>query len=161
MKLPRFYIPLLALALTAGMATPSLAQRSDVSSADIQLLQDTISDVARDVAQAGTRDQSLGSQLRGELDDARDQVTYLKVKAQKNEPISRSEYQDVRDKIENIRSRARGDSTGGYTPPPSARTGDDRVSYPTTTGTTGRTSNQHEIPVATEFDVRLQTPLSS
>jgi hypothetical protein len=32
------------------------------------------------------------------------------------------------------------------------------------TGTSGRTSstgNQHEIPVATEFDVRLQTPLSS
>jgi hypothetical protein len=162
MKLPRFCIPLLALALVAGVATPSLAQGSDVSSADIQRLQDTISDVSRDVAQARTRDGSLGSQLQGELDDARDQVTYLKVKAQKNEPISRSEYQDVRDRIENIRSRARGDSTGGYTPPPSSRTGDDHVSYPTTpTGTAGRTSNSHEIPVATEFDVRLQTPLSS
>jgi hypothetical protein len=162
MKLPRLCIPLLALMLAAGVATPALAQRSDVSSADIQQLQDSINEASRDVAQVRSRDWSLGSQLQNELDDARDDAIYLKVKARRNEPVARSEYQDVRDKVENIRSRARSDSNGGYTAPASARTGDDRVSYPTTpTGTVGRTQNAHEIPVGTEFDVRLQTPLSS
>jgi hypothetical protein len=136
MKLSRLCIPLLALALTAGVATPSLAQRSDVSSADIQRLQDSINEASRDIAQVRSRDWSLSSQLQSELDDARDEAIYLKVKARKNEPIAHNEYSDLRDRVENIRSRARGDSSGGYTPPASARTGDDRVSYPTTpTGT--------------------------
>jgi hypothetical protein len=161
MKLPRLYIPLLALTLAAGVAAPALAQRSDVSTTDIQQLQDRINDASRDVAQVRSRDWALGSQLQNELDDARDEAIYLKVKARKNEPIARSEYQDVRDKVENIRSRARGDSNGGYTPPASARTGDEGVSYPTTPTGTARTQNAHEIPVGTEFDVRLQTPLSS
>jgi hypothetical protein len=162
MKLPRLCIPLLALALTAGAAAPALAQRSDVSSADIQRLQDNIKDASRDIAQARNRDASLGTQLQRELDEARDEATYLKVKAQKNEPIARSEYQDLSDRVENIRSRARGDSSGGYTPPPSARTGDDRASYPATpTGTASGTVSANEIPVGTEFDVRLQTALSS
>src|SRR5262245_3110634 len=160
MKLPRLCVPLLALTLSAGVVTPALAQRSDVSSADIQRLQDSINDASRDVAQARSRDWSLGSQLQNELDDARDEAIYLKVKARKNEPVATGELQDVRARVENIRSRARGDSNGGYTPPASARTGDEGVSYPTT-GTVGRTQNANEIPVGTEFDVRLQTPLSS
>ena len=162
MKMPRFCVPLLALALTTGVAKPSLAQGRDVSSADIQRLQDSINDASRDIAQARSRDWSLGSQLQNELDDARDEAIYLKVKARKNETIARSEYQDLRDRIENIRSRARGDSSGAYTPPAAARTGDERVSYPTTpTGTTGRSQSSRDIPVGTEFDVRLQTPLNS
>ncbi|OLD20152.1 MAG: hypothetical protein AUJ01_04700 [Acidobacteria bacterium 13_1_40CM_3_65_5] len=80
------------------------------------------------------------------------------MKLRKHEPIARYEYSDLRDRIENIRTRARSDSVGGYTPPAGSRTNDDRTSP---TGTVGRTSNPNEIPVGTEFDVRLQTPLSS
>ena len=65
------------------------------------------------MAQARTRDAALASQLQAELDDARDEAIYLKVKLRRNEPISRGEYNDVRDRIENIRGRARGDSAAG------------------------------------------------
>jgi len=145
-----------AAILVAGVAAPARAQ-SSVTSADIQRLQDVSYDASRDVAQARTRDAVLASQLQAELDDARDEVIYLKVKLRRNEPISRGEYNDVRDRIENVRSRARGDSAGGYTPPAGSR------SEPVVTPapTSSRSQNPNEIPVGTEFDVRLQNPLSS
>ena len=109
-----------AVILAAGVAAPARAQ-SSVTSADIQRLQDVSYEASRDIAQVRTRDAALASQLQAELDDARDEVIYLKVKLRRNEPISRGEYNDVRDRIENIRSRARGDSAGGYTPPAGSR----------------------------------------
>jgi hypothetical protein len=166
----------LALVLAAGSVRPAAAQ-STVTSADIQRLQDTIYDASRDVAQVRSRDASMASQLQSELDDARDEAIYLKVKLRKNEPVSRSELADARDWVENIRNRARGDSSSGYTPPsytPPADTRGERDRYPVATGGsvrtpnsneipsgTVRTQNPNEIPVGTEFDVRLQNPLTS
>ena len=146
-----------AVILAAGVAAPARAQ-SSVTSADIQRLQDVSYEASRDVAQARTRDAVLASQLQAELDDARDEVIYLKVKLRRNEPISRGEYNDVRDRLENIRSRARGDSAGGYTPPAGSRS---ESITPPPASTSGRSQNPNEIPVGTEFDVRLQNPLSS
>jgi len=143
--------------LAAGVAAPARAQ-SSVTTADIQRLQDVSYDASRDLAQARTRDAVLASQLQAELDDARDEVIYLKVKLRRNEPISRGEYNDVRDRLENIRSRARGDSAGGYTPPAGSRS---ESITPPPASTSGRSQNPNEIPVGTEFDVRLQNPLSS
>jgi hypothetical protein len=149
----------LVVAAPAGAQTRSTIRPrpvqpdSDVTSRDIQQLQDTIYQVSRDVAQMRSRDATLASQLQAELDDASDEAIYLKVKLRKNEPLARSEYADVRDRVENIRSRARGDAAGGYTTP--GRPGDDPYRAPV-----GRiTGNQ--VPVGTEFDVRLQSPLSS
>ena len=151
---------LAALALALSVAASAAAQ-SSVTTADIQRLQDTIYDASRDIAQARSRDSALASQLQGELDDARDETVYLKVKLRRQEPISRSEYSDVRDRIENIRSRARGDSAGGYTPPAGSRS--DGVYTPPAGSRSEpvRSQNPNEIPVGTEFDVRLQNPLSS
>jgi hypothetical protein len=163
---------LAALALALSVAASAAAQ-SSVTTTDIQRLQDTIYDASRDIAQARSRDSALASQLQGELDDARDETVYLKVKLRRNEPVSRSEYSDVRDRIDNIRSRARGDSAGGYTPPAGSRS--DGVytppagsrsdgGYPPPVGSRSepvRSQNPNEIPVGTEFDVRLQNPLSS
>jgi hypothetical protein len=151
MRLMRSTGLLFALVLIVGVSARATAQ-STVTSTDIQRLQDNVADASRDIAQVRSRDDTLASQLQAELDDARDEVTYLKVKARRSEPIARSEYSDLRDRIENIRSRARGDSTGGYTPPPASGT---------PAATTGRASNPNEIPVGTEFDVRLQKSLSS
>ena len=168
MKLMRWSGSLaLMLALSAGVAQPAAAQ--SITTSEIQRLQDTIYDVSRDISQLRSRDQATASQLQAELDDARDETVYLKVKMRKNEPISRSEYADVRDRIDNIRSRARGDSTGGYTPSSGVGIGDDRRStYPADNngsrsgvGTVGRSQNPNEIPVGTEFDVRLGHMLSS
>ena len=144
----------LALALSAA-ATATAQPSSSVTSADVQRLQDNIYDASRDIAQLRGRDSVMASQLQAELDDARDEATYLKVKLRRNEPIARVEYADLRDKIDNIRSRARGDSTGGYTPPAGSRSEPDRSPE------TIHSRRPNEIPVSTEFDVRLQSPLSS
>src|SRR5206468_815801 len=136
-----------AVILAAGVAAPAGAQ-SSVTSADIQRLQDVSYEASRDVAQVRTRDAVLASQLQAELDDARDEVIYLKVKLRRNEPISRGEYNDVRDRIENIRSRARGDSAGGYTPPAGSRS---ESVQPPPPATSRRAQNPNEIPVGTEF----------
>ena len=157
-------LPALAMALSIGLAQPAAAQfNAPVTTTDVQRLQDSIYDATRDIAQVRSRDSALASQLESELDDARDEAIYLKVKLRKNEPIARSDVADVRDRIENIRSRARGDSVGPYTPPgrntPATDANPDGQSRPAPT--TSRAQNANEIPVGTEFDVRLQTPLSS
>jgi hypothetical protein len=149
---------LLAAVAVALSVAASAAAQSSVTSSDIQRLQDIIYDASRDITQARSRDGALASQLQAELDDARDETIYLKVKLRRNEPIARSEYSDVRDRIENIRSRARGDSAGGYTPPAGSRS---EPAPPAPATMPVRSQNPNEIPVGTEFDVRLQTPLSS
>jgi hypothetical protein len=171
----------LGVALGAGPASSASAQtrrttqvrpaaaQTTVTSSDIQRLQDTIYEASREISQIQSRDASLASQLQGELDDARDDATYLKVKLRKHESIARSEFADVRDRVENIRSRARSDAGGAYTPPAGTTNPDSRSTYPDSrstypdsrsTPTTGRITG-NEIPVGTEFDVRLQAPLSS
>ncbi len=158
MQLMRFGAPLVfALALAAGSPTPAAAQ-STVTSTDVQRLQDSIYDASRAVAQVRSRDASAAAQMQAELDDAGDEAIYLKVKLRKNEPIARNEYADVRDRVENIRSRARGDSFGGYTLPAGSISDERPVS---TAGTPVRSQNPNEIPVGTEFDVRLQNSLGS
>jgi len=167
---------LFLLTAFAASSRPAAAQ-SDVSSADIQRLQDNIYDASRDVAQMRSRDASLASQLQSELDDLRDEATYLKVKVRKHETISRSEYADVRDRIDSVRSRARGDAAGANstssTQTHESRTSDSRTSASRSTGSrsdespsqsgsgTVRTQSPNEVPVGTEFDVRLQNSLSS
>ena len=97
--------------LIAGLAGPVAAQQSTtVTQADIQRLQDNVYLADRDVSQARSRDTARATQLQAELDDLRDEVVYLKVKLRKERTLSRSEYGDVRDRIDDLRSRARGDS---------------------------------------------------
>ena len=161
MQSTRFIGPLaLALALSAGGTVRAAAAQpsQSVTTADVQRLQDSIYDASRDISQLRSRDAVMASQLQAELDDARDEATYLKVKLRRNEPIARVEYADLRDRIENIRSRARGDSPGGYTPPAGSRGEPDRTAG---SSETVRSRRPNEIPVGTEFDVRLQNPLSS
>jgi hypothetical protein len=157
-------LPLFLLTFVAAGPRPASAQ-ADVTSADIQRLQDNIYDASRDVAQARSRDATLASQLQSELDDLRDEATYLKVKLRKREPIARSEYADVRDRLDNIRSRARSDATGASSNTRSTddrstntRSTDDRSAVP---ASSGRIPSGNEVPVGTEFDVRLQGSLSS
>jgi hypothetical protein len=150
MRLGRL-LPFAACALLLGASTAVPAAQLSVTSADIQRLQDGIADASRDIAQTQGRDAALASQLQAELDDVRDETAYLKVKLRRNESIARGEYSDLRDRIDNIRDRARGQAPGGYTPP--------AAPPPPPPPAPARSAN--EIPVGTEFDVRLQSPLSS
>ena len=149
----------------AAAQTRTTAGQTTVTTADVQRLQDTIYDASREIWDLRTRDASLASQLMNELDDARDEAIYLKVKLRKRESIARSEFSDVRDRVENIRSRTRSDSAGRYSTGAPANTDAGRRPVevdrrPAPASTSGRPT-ANEIPVGTEFDVRLQNPLSS
>jgi hypothetical protein len=150
-----------ALALAAALVAGTAWAQSSVSNADIQRLQDNIYEASRDVADLRGRDASLAGELERELDELRDDAVYLRVKVRRNEPIARSEYSEVRDKIESVRARARGGAgsaaRGSAQGAPAERTAQRPV------GSAGRSTSESglEIPVGTEFDVRLQSALNS
>ena len=148
----------LAASAPAGLAA---AQTSEATSADIQRLQSSIDLAASDIAQVRGRDGALAADLQSELDNVREDVIYLKVKLRRNEPVSTSEVSDVRARIENIRNRAHGDITKGSSNPPAPRSTDRIDERGQPAETVGQSTAAGEIPVGTEFDVRLQTALSS
>lgn len=151
----------LAAALTAGLAVPAVAQQT-ITQADIQRLQDNVYLAERDVTTLRTRDAARSGQLQAELDDLREEVIYLKVKLRKERSLARTEYADVRDRIDDVRTRARGETAGAYALPGTGSTarGTTTPAPRTTTTTTTRTS-AIEIPSGTELDVRLQNSLNS
>jgi len=142
-----------------GLAGGAQAAQSGVTSNDIERLQDGIYDASRDVTQLRSRDATLASELQTQLDDLRDEVTALRVKVRKNEPTSRSDYSDLRDRIDRVRARARGEGGTSSVPAPAAVPPPPRSESGSNT-TTSRSSDQ-QIPSGTEVDVRLQQSLSS
>jgi hypothetical protein len=148
---------IVALALTLSIAQ---AQTS-VSAADIQRLQDRIYDASSDVSRVRSQDADLSSRLQGELDELREEVIYLKVKLRKEGSVPRSEYTALRDRIDRLSSRARGET---YSGDGSVATGGrDSVSgdrYGSTTSS-GRRTGRREIPAGQQLDVRLQRELDS
>lgn len=157
MRMMRFAGQLaLVLALAAGV--PAVAGAQSVTTADVQRLQDNIYDASREVGEI-RGDSTLMSRLQTELDDARDEATYLKVKLRKGQPVAQREFTDLRGKVEYIRSRARNDVTGRAAP--SGGTGSRRSGPVGSTGRISDPSSSPQIPAGTEFDVRLTTPLDS
>jgi hypothetical protein len=153
-------------AAVLALAAPATAQQS-VSSDDIQRLQDQIFQASTEVSRLRSTDSSLASRLETELDDARDEVIYLKVKMRKEGSVSRTEYTDLRNRLQEIRSQARGDAPRGGTTSgasgvpggvsgeaPGGVSGDSRR-------TTPRNSGRTAIPEGQEIDVRLDRQLSS
>jgi hypothetical protein len=161
-----------AVASAAILAVASAAspQQAAVTQADIQRLQDNVYLADRDVSQLRNRDSSRASQLQTQLDDLRDEVVYLKVKLRKERTLTRNEYADVRDRIESVRSSARGE-TSTFTGVPStsqpSTSSSSSASVPSSTSGTSRSTSStssnatSEVPVGTEFDVRLQATLDS
>ncbi len=149
------YAALTALVVTA-LAAPARAQ--NVTQVEIQRLQDNIFQASTDVSQLRGRDASRAGQLQTELDDLRDEVVYLKVKLRKDRTLARTEYADVRDRIEDLRSRAREDGRySSYTPPSPAPA--QPAARPAATTSTAR--GALEVPAGTELDVRLGQNLNS
>ena len=154
-----------AALVAVSLAAPAAAQA--VTQADIQRLQDNVFLAERDINQMANRDAAAVSRLRDDLDELRDEVIYLKVKLRKERSLTRAEFADVRDRIEDVRSRARGDAAtrstadaprdrvvaGGAAP---ATTAPAPASSRTQTSTPG-----NEVPAGTELDVRLQNSLNS
>lgn len=139
----RLLLTLLALGLLAG----PVAAQPTVSSTDVGRLQETVEQIDRDLETLRARDSATARQLESELDELRDEVAYLRVSLRRDRTVSRSEYSDLRDRLDRLRTRAGGSATTS-----SAR--------PSTTTQTGGLRD-HEVPVGTELDVRLQSSIDS
>jgi hypothetical protein len=164
-----------AALLVASLAAPAAAQQNlNVTQSDIQRLQDNVYLADRDLTQVRGRDTARATALQTELDELRDEVVYLKVKLRKERALTRTEYADVRDRIEDLRTRARSESANAYSAPPADSTTANRGTWQapatgTTTTRSGSASSSNtttrsttiEIPSGTEIDVRLQNSLNS
>jgi len=165
-----------AMLFTAVLALATLAQAQQaVNAGDIQRLQDQAYQAGGDVSRLRTSDPNLASRLETELDDLRDEIVYLKVKMRKEGTVNRTEYTELRDRLQDIRGRARGDNStspsgsaksgevsggvsgapsGGVSSGPSGGVYDTR--RPTSQGS-GRSS----IPEGQQLDARLEKELTS
>jgi hypothetical protein len=139
---------IIAAAIALG-STAAVVAQSQLTTADIQRLQDAVYDAGGDVARLRDRDPKLAESLQRELDDLREEVIYLKVKLRKDSNVPRAEYSSVRDRIDRLRSDARGERAAAPAPAPARPPVAETRSSPT------------EVPVGTEFDVRLQSRLNS
>jgi hypothetical protein len=136
------------IAAVVLLMSPSAASaQAQLTAADIQRLQDNVFDATTDVSRLRQRDARLAESLETELDDLRDEVIYLKVKLRKT-GATRAEYADLRDRIDRLRNQARGEPTPAANTSSRRPVVDERISAT-------------EIPVGTEFDVRLQSRLNS
>ena len=147
---------------TVATAAAAGAQSTRATSDDVQRLEASVDAASREIAQVRGRDGALAADLQSELDDIRDEATYLKVKVRRHEPVESGEITSLRDRLENIRSRARGDISGGSSDATAPRSTDRLDQRQRDAAETQRDSRvPGQLPVGTEFDVRLQSPLSS
>ena len=123
---------------TAAQPAQSTASVTDT---DIQRLRQAIADATTEVDRVKTRDAAASSRLSRELEDLRDEVAYVRVKLRKEGRVSRAEYFDLRDRIDDLRARAGADVA--------------------TVTKRDRDRSEREIPVGTEIDVRMVDGLSS
>lgn len=127
----------LAAVLVLGTLSASASSTvQQVTGADLETLERTLKTVSDDVSRVRDRDAALAARLEREVDEAREDLTYLRVKLRRQETVSRSEFADLSDRLTSLRRRAQ------------------------ESGRSAR-SNPNEVPVGTEMDVRLLTQLSS
>ena len=152
---------ILAAMMVAAPGSLALAHaQTTVSTNDIQRLQDNVLDLTSDLARLRSRDTDEARDYQDDVDEVRDEVIYLRVKLRKGQTVSRSEYTEVRDRIEDLRSRINGESSLESTSTTGTRTS---TSSRSTTRSSERTSTSGSsvIPVGQEIDVRLQDTLNS
>jgi TolA-binding protein len=161
----RIHLVALAAILSAALASPAVAQNSSpVSQADIQRLQDSVSQASTEVQQVKGRDAARATQLQTQLDDLRDEVTYLKVKLRKEGSLQRSEYANVRDRLDDLRSQATSSATAST--PAGGSTTTNRAAAAAPAAASGArapaqtTAGGVEVPSGTEMDVRLTNALT-
>ena len=143
-----------------------------MTSADIQRLQDQVYDTAGDISRPRSRDGAPADELQAQLDDLRDEAVYLKVKMRREGSVDPADYQDVRDRVRDVRAagawrsvaelRERGHS--GATPTWTTNSGSGGGTYSggTTSGPNRPpTTRRGDIPSGQELDVRLDRQLSS
>jgi hypothetical protein len=157
-------------AAVLALSTVAQAQQS-VNASDIQRLQDQAYQAGGDVSRLRTSDPNLASRLETELDDLRDEIVYLKVKMRKEGTVNRTEYSELRDRLQDIRGRARGDNStlssgpgksGGVSGDPSGGVSSEPPGgVYDTRRPTSQGSGRSSIPEGQELDARLEKELTS
>jgi TolA-binding protein len=161
------FIKAILVASALMLAMPAEGQMT-VSSSDIQRLQDEVFQASTDIARLRSADASTATRLQEELDELRDEVTYLKVKLRKDGTVSRTEYSELRDRLQDLRSRARGEERTRGEESGTRRGASGGVSGGVPGGVSGGAGGDRRtrtgdsaIPVGQEIDARLQQELSS
>ena len=139
-----FHQGLMAL-VVLGLAVSAAAAQAPVTQADIDQLEATASAIERQIEAMAPADPTLAGEAGRSLAELRDEVAYLRVKLRRESAVPRGEYTEVRDRLETLRVRVQGAQRVAAQPVLSA----------------DETGRLYTIPVGTELDVRLQTPLSS
>ncbi len=165
-----------AVFFTGLLALAPLAQaQQSVNAGDIQRLQDQAYQAGGDLSRLRSSDPNLASRLETELDDLRDEIVYLKVKMRKEGTVNRTEYSELRDRLQDIRGRARGDNStsssgsgksggvsGGVSGEPSGGvSGGPSGGVYDTRRPTSQGSGRSSIPEGQQLDARLEAELTS
>ena len=186
-------VPAVVALLVAGPAAASAqppygSQQGTVTTSDIQRLQDQVYDTSNEISRMRGRDQATADSLQSRLDDLRDEVTYLKVKLRREGAVSRADYDDVRNRIQDVRNQAReqggttgrtneggrsGNNAGWSTNAGSGSGSGTGYGSGSGSGTYGGTqpsggyqpppqsTRRGEVPAGQQLDVRLERELSS
>lgn len=132
---------LFTLGLTALAAT-AWAQAS-VTESDLARLETAASEIDKQAVALKSTDPTLAAEVAKTLETLREEIIYLKVKLRREGSVPRTEYSSLRDRLETLRVKARGETVRAM---PVLEEPSSRV---------------WTVPVGTEIDVRLQTPLNS
>src|SRR5687768_9248750 len=100
---------LMAVAAVAVLAGPAAAQ--DMTSSDVTRMEQTVDQLGTDILNVRQRDRAAARAFQTELADLEDEVIYLKVKLRRERRVSRADYIDIRDRLENLRARVNGTDT--------------------------------------------------
>jgi hypothetical protein len=130
--------------LIAAVAISSTAwAQAAVTTSDLDRLTRTASDIRQQAGTLKTSDPTLAADLDRQLADLDDEITYLRVKLRREGQVTREEYASLRDRLDTLQVRARGEKVSAQ---------------PVMADTEPRAG---VIPVGAQFDVRLQTALNS
>jgi hypothetical protein len=133
--------PVLLVLSVLAVAVPVWARQAAVTAADLTRLETTASGIQTQAEALRRTDPTLAADVEKSLQDLSDEITYLKVKLRREGSVTREDYSSLRDRLETLRVRAEGQKV---------------AAQPVLTDENGTV-----VPVGTEFDVRLQAPISS
>ena len=147
-----------------GLTLGALLLATNVAFAQVAIDMATLERRVEDAQTAYERNRAVGDQQ--ELDEIRDDLGYLRVKARRGETVTRTERQRLSDRVERFLTRinnnnANNANRGGYDRNRNADRDNDRSNERSSDRGRIGSTRALEIPSGTEVDVRLVTPLTS
>jgi hypothetical protein len=133
---------IVATLVVLAATVPAFAQ-APVTAADLDRLDAAAAGIQKQAEALRKTDATLAADVEKSLVTLKEDLTYLRVKSRRGEVVTRDEYSSLRDKLESLRVRSM---------PPGTVTAQPNLEA---------TGKAFTVPVGTELDVRLQTPLNS